>query len=127
MKILIVEDQEDMRCSLCEFLQSVYPDCTILRAGNAAEAMRETRAHRPELVLMDVHLPDGNGIDITAGIKALQPESVVIVVSQHTARTYVERAQTAGAFAYVDKNRIYQDLLPTIDRALGPLPRDGPC
>lgn len=127
MRILIVEDQEDMLRSLCEFLQSVYPASTILRACTAAEAMRTSRTHRPDLVLMDVQLPDANGIAVTAEVKIVLPESIVIVVSQHSARTYVERAQAAGAFAFVDKGRVYHDLLPAIERALETTPRAGSC
>jgi len=67
---------------------------------------------------MDVALPDANGIDVTSQIKQLLPQTIVIMVSQHAAEVYVERARAAGAFAYIRKDRVYRELLPAISRAL---------
>jgi DNA-binding NarL/FixJ family response regulator len=71
---------------------------------------------------MDVQLPDANGIDVSAQIKNLFPETVIVVVSQHSGAAYVERAKAAGAFAYITKDKVYRELLPTIARALGHTP-----
>lgn len=117
--MLIVEDQEVMRHALREFLQAAYPDATIREAGNAAQALELCRRHRPRVVLMDVQLPDGNGIDLTAQVKALLPDTAVIVVSQNAGGPYVERAIGAGANAYITKDRIYRELLPAIEGAQG--------
>ncbi len=114
-----------MRNSLREFLQAAYPDATIREAGNAAQAMEMCRKHPPRLVLMDVQLPDGNGIDLTAEVKAMLPGTTVIVVSQHSAQPYVERALEAGAAAYITKDKVYRELLPEIERQLGLRPTRG--
>lgn len=116
--MLIVEDQDIMRQMLREFLQSAYPDARILEAGSGDRALALCREHRPRLVLMDVKLPDANGIELTAQAKALLPETTVIVISQETARTYVERARAAGAFAYVAKHNLQRELLPAVASAL---------
>jgi DNA-binding NarL/FixJ family response regulator len=120
--MLIVEDQELMRGLLREFVQSGYPDAAILEAAYGAQALEVCSGHAPQLVLMDVALPDANGIDVAAQIKQLLPQSVVVMVSQHAADVYVERARAAGAFAYIRKDRVYRELLPTIERALAGAP-----
>jgi len=126
--MLIVEDQEQMRSALREFLQSAYPDATIREAADGASGLELCRRHHPRLVLMDVGLPDANGIDLVARIKALLPDCAVIVISQHAVRTYAERARAAGAFAYVAKDAIYRKLLQVVAGALGaatePRPND---
>ena len=120
--MLIVEDQEIMRQMLREFLQSAYPDCSILEAGNGAQALSLCREHRPRLVLMDVSLPDANGIELTAQIKESLPGTSVIVVSQHTAQVYIDSARAAGAYAYITKDTLHRELLPAVAAALAGIP-----
>jgi DNA-binding NarL/FixJ family response regulator len=117
--MLIIEDQAPMRSALREFLQSAYPAATIFEAADGAAALESCRAHRPRLILLDVGLPDANGIDLIPQIKALLPESAIVIVSQHDVRNYVERARAAGAVAYVAKTCIYRELLPAVASALG--------
>lgn len=122
MTVLIVEDQQIMRRMLREFLQSAYPASFIVEADSGERALELCESHRPRLVLMDVKLPDANGIALTARIRTILPDTIVLVVSQYSAQTYVDRAMAAGAFAYVLMDRVYRELLPTIERALGTLP-----
>jgi DNA-binding NarL/FixJ family response regulator len=118
MTMLIVEDENMMRQLLKEILQSAYPDSTIAETDSAERAIELCNSLRPPLVVMDVKLPDGNGIELTARIKALLPETSVIVVSQHAAQVYVERAHAAGVIAYITKDKVHQELLPTVASAL---------
>ena len=117
--ILIVEDQGYMRRTLREFLQSVYPGINILEAEDGRGALALCRERRPALVLMDIALPDTNGIELTEQIKAMLPDSHVIIVSSHTDSAYIERAQAAGALAYIFKDKVYSELLPAMSAALG--------
>jgi DNA-binding NarL/FixJ family response regulator len=117
--MLIVEDQGPMRAALREFLQSAYPRATVLEADDGASAIAACRRYGPRLVFMDLGLPDTSGIELTTRVKSLLPDSDVIVVSQHAGQAYVERARAAGAVAYVTKDKIYSELLPLAERALG--------
>ena len=63
--------------------------------------------------------------DVAVQIKQLRPKTTVIMVSQHSAEVYVERARTAGAYGYIRKDRVYRELLPMIARALGAAPSAG--
>ena len=123
--MLIVEDQAYMRRLLREFLQMAYPEAEILEAGDGGAALALCREHRPRLVLMDVRLPDANGIELTAQLKAAQPDAAFIIVSAHASAAYVEHAQTAGACAYVIKDNVYSDLLEHVRHALQPAGPDA--
>lgn len=120
--MLIVEDQDVMRRMLVEYVQSAHADAIIMEAADGARALELCRSRSPQLVLMDIGLPDANGIELTAQIRKMLPATEVIIVSQHAVAAYVERAHAAGACAYITKDKVYRELLPTIDRALGRAP-----
>lgn len=117
--MLIVEDQEYMRRMLREFLQAAFPEKNISEAGDGRSALALCRGRRPGLVLMDIGLPDANGIELTAQIKTMLPDTAVIIVSSNTGSAYTERARAAGAFAYISKESVHNELLPAISAALG--------
>jgi DNA-binding NarL/FixJ family response regulator len=112
--ILIVEDNSHMRHLLIEMLRPVFAASTILEAADARDATRLFRETRPDLVLMDMSLPDGNGIALTAEIKSLFPTTKVVIVSGYQWREWQDAAATAGAAAYVFKDEIHDKLLPTL-------------
>lgn len=123
MTILIVEDQDLMRRMLRELLESAYPHAFILDTDNAERALELFESHRPQVVLIDVKLPGANGVVLSSRLKALAPDTVIIVISQYSAQVYIERAMAAGAFAYITKDIVYRQLLPTLARALEPSTR----
>lgn len=116
--MLIVENHVPMRRLLTNFLQAAHPGTHIVEAADGAGAMAACAAQRPAVVLMDIGLPDANGIALTARIKDQFPDCAVIIVSQHAGSPYVERAQAAGAVAYVTKDRVHAELLPVVAKAL---------
>lgn len=116
--MLIVEDQEYMRQMLREFLQDAFPGKKILEAGDGRSALALCSERRPKVVLMDIGLPDANGIELTAKIKTMLPETAVIIVSSHAGSAYTERARAAGAFAYVTKEAVHEELLPAVCAAM---------
>ncbi len=122
--MLIVEDQDYMRRMLREFLQTAFPDKNILEAGDGRSALALCTERQPGIVLMDIGLPDTNGIELTAQIKTMLPDTAVIIVSNQTGSAYTERAKAAGAFAYISKEAVHDELLPTVTAALG-LKRSG--
>lgn len=119
MIILIVEDNRRMRRLLIEIVRPAFPSSTILGAADARSATRLCRETRPDLVLMDVALPDGNGIALTADIKSLLPTSKVVIVSNHRSRACQDAAAVAGAAGYVFKDDILDRLLPALGLVLG--------
>ena len=123
--MLIVEDHALMRQTLRDFLQSAFPSCNFREAADGAGALEACNVYRPHLVLMDVCLPDADGIELTARLRILYPEIQVIVVSSMSGEIYVQRALAAGARAYIHKDHIDADLIPAIAAAIGiPLATD---
>ena len=114
MIILIVEDNRHLRQLLTEILRPAFVQSTILEAPNVSSATALCRETPPELVLMDVALPDGNGIALTAEIKSLLPTSKVVIVSNNQSRACQDAATTAGAAAYVFKDDVFDKLLPAL-------------
>jgi DNA-binding NarL/FixJ family response regulator len=117
--ILIVEDRSAMRIVLAEFLRECVPGCEVLEAADGAEAMELFDRHLPRLVLMDIGLPDANGIELTRRMKANRPETALIIVSYLNSAAHVEQARVAGAAGYVAKDRLLSDLVPAITSCIG--------
>ena len=103
-----------MRHLLIEILRPAFVASTVLEAADARSATRLCSETRPELILMDVALPDGDGIALTAQIKSLLPASKVVIVSNHRSRACQDAAEAAGAAGYVFKDDVFDKLLPTL-------------
>ena len=103
-----------MRTLLMEIVRPAFVPSTVLEAADRSSATRLCRETRPDLVLMDVALPDGNGITLTAEVKALLPRSKIVIVSNNRSRACQDAAAIAGAAAYVFKDDILDKLLPTL-------------
>jgi DNA-binding NarL/FixJ family response regulator len=116
--MLIVEDQAYFRRTLRRFLQAAFPAAEIREARNGERALVQCREHRPGVVLMDIELPDANGIELTAEVRRLLPGAAVIIVSHHSSAEYVQRALAAGAVAYVTKDAVDRELIPSVQAAL---------
>lgn len=118
MTILIVEDQLLMRNTLRKFLQPAYPEWAFIEAADGASAMEACAAYLPQVVLMDISLPDIDGIALTKSIKDLLPNVAVIFVSYLNGKAHIDRALAAGGCAYVVKDRLFTDLIPAIENAI---------
>jgi len=112
--VLIVEDQPTMRKMLRQFLEALLPHRTIVEASNGAQASELRDQCNPGLILMDVGLPDIDGIELTRRFKLLQPECRVIVVSMLKGAVYADKAVAAGAAAFISKDQIVSDLPPLL-------------
>ena len=123
--MLIVEDQPLMRNILRNFLQDAFPDFIFLEAADGAGAIEVCSTHRPQLILMDVCLPDANGIELTTRVKSLLPDARVIVMSYKSGEAYVKRALEAGGWAYICKDHLATDLVPMVADAIGRDPDKG--
>jgi DNA-binding NarL/FixJ family response regulator len=112
--VLIVDDQPSMRGALRYLATLCLPAARIALAVDGAQALVQVDALRPDLVIMDVQLPDADGIDLTRRIRESLPHTKVIVVSIDPSKANMLRARAAGAFAFVAKERLYADLQPLL-------------
>ena len=117
-EVLIVDDQAHMRAVLRDLIQAKFPGYAVADTGNGRQGLKLVQELRPRLVLMDVGLPDANGIVLTARITALLPGTRVIIVCDYAGQAYVDRAHAAGAFGFVTKEKIHTELPQLIALAL---------
>jgi DNA-binding NarL/FixJ family response regulator len=116
--ILIVEDHDSVRNSLHSWLSATFPDCRFLEAKSGEEGVDLACAEPPNIVLMDVGLPQMNGIEATRRIKARSPQIEVIMLTVYEDPQYKADAAAAGASAYILKRKIGSDLIPELARRL---------
>ncbi len=114
-RVLIVDDENLVRWSLSERLRA--DDREILEAGTAAEAV-ERAATGVDLVLLDYKLPDDNGLSVLKRLRALDPDTVVIMLTAHKSVETVVEAMKAGAFDYATKPFDLDDVAIRVERAL---------
>ena len=109
-RILIVEDHKMMREGLRSLLEEKLGHECVAEASDGYEAVKKAAAFHPAIVIMDIALPNLNGIEATRQIKSHQPEIEVVVLSMHATRNYVLQVLQAGASAYLLKDSALEDL-----------------
>ena len=116
--ILIVEDHDELRHSLQDWLRSFFQDCNVLQARSGEEAVRRAGAESPDIVLMDVMLPEMNGMEAASRIRELVPDVRVLMLSMYEDSAYQSDAAAAGATAYIPKRRMGAELIPAVTKLL---------
>ncbi|HEX9122279.1 MAG TPA: response regulator transcription factor [Actinomycetota bacterium] len=119
MRILVVDDHLVVREGLRWMLG---PDSGIEIAAEAetgAKALEAIEADRPDVVLLDIHLPDGSGLDLLATIRSRFPGLPVVMLTMSDEPTYVEEAVRAGAAGYLLKSAPRGELIRAIEAAAG--------
>ncbi len=114
MRILVVDDHEIVRKGICSLLANESALTLCGEAIDGRDAVEKAKALRPDLVLMDISMPQMNGLDATREIKRLLPETEVVIVSQHGTPEMMRQAYSAGARGYVVKSTVAKDLLAAI-------------
>jgi DNA-binding NarL/FixJ family response regulator len=116
--ILIVENHDAVRVSLREWLEAAIPQCRVIEAASGEEAVALAQANLPRLVVMDIGLPQMNGIEATRLIKATVPAVQVVILTIYENKAYCADAMAAGASAYVPKRNMQREFLPTLTELL---------
>jgi DNA-binding NarL/FixJ family response regulator len=113
-RVAIVEDNKTIRESLVEFVQT-DPECRCVCAcATAEEALKSIPKHQPEIVLMDIQLPDVSGIECTAQLKQMLPSVQIIMVTVYEDPERIFKALRAGACGYLLKRCTPEELLSAI-------------
>ena len=109
--ILIIDDHPLFREGLKTIIGRDNKYAVIGEAGNAREGFRLARKLKPDMVLLDLSLPDQNGIQLTRDIKRVLPETRILIISMHSKIDYIAEAFQAGATGYVVKESASERLL----------------
>ena len=114
IRILTVDDHPLFRSGVAALLAS-QPDMQLVgEAANGREAILQFRTHQPDVTLMDLQMPEMNGLEATIAIRAEFPEARIIVLTTFAGDVQVLRALQAGARGYLLKTLLDKELLSTI-------------
>lgn len=114
IRILVVDDHPMLRNGIAGLVGSQSDMTLVAEAANGHEAIQQFRLHKPDVTLMDLQMPDMNGLDAMIAILGQFPESRVIVLTTYSGDVQIFRALKAGARAYLLKNALHKELLDTI-------------
>ena len=114
IRLVLVDDQAGIRQGL-RMLLTLEPDITVVaEASTGREAVTLVQGLSPDVVLMDIEMPEMDGIAAAAMIHVGSPQSAVVMLSIHDDVSTRARAQAAGATAFVNKNGAIEALVATI-------------
>ncbi len=117
IRVLLVDDQQAVRRGL-RLRFHLEPDIQIVgEASTGKEALTLAQKLAPDVVLMDIEMPEMDGIETTAALRAALSQSAVVILSTHDDPRTRARAQAAGAVAFVEKRGTIDILLATIRQA----------
>ncbi|MHB9154422.1 MAG: response regulator [Endomicrobiales bacterium] len=120
-RILVVDDSKFMRLTLKNFLEKNFGGAhqVIGEAGSAAEALQKYTELKPDMVTMDIIMPDESGLEAVKKIIAVDPLAKIVMVSAMGQEKIVEEAITLGAKSFVTKPIKPEELVKTVQKVLG--------
>lgn len=118
IRLVLADDHALVRAGLRALVESMGDTQVVAEASNGSEAIKAACAHLPDVILMDISMPELNGIEALASIKRRSPRCRVIIVSMHDDSDFVVRAFHSGADGYVLKNSAPKELRLAIEAVM---------
>lgn len=116
IRLLIADDHEVIRTGLASLLAGTEIEI-VAEAANGKEAIKEAERIRPDVILLDIRMPDIDGLAALEKLRELVPDSRVVMLSTYDNPTYIARAVALGATDYVLKGSPREDIITTITAA----------
>jgi two-component system, NarL family, response regulator NreC len=104
--VQLLEDHDALRASLREWVCTNFPHVRVLEAKSGEAALSSAQSYHPDIILMDIGLPQMNGLEATRLIKKALPLTKVVILTIHENPEYQDDAEAAGASAYVPKRKM---------------------
>jgi DNA-binding NarL/FixJ family response regulator len=114
IRILLADDHAVVRDGVRALLEKQSDMAVVAEAADGREAAQMADEHRPDVVVMDIGMPNLNGIDATRRILSAHPQVAVVILSMHQDESYVLRSLKAGAKGYLLKDSLRSDVLDAI-------------
>ena len=116
LKVFIADDSLVVREHLVTMLDELPRIVIVGQAENVAEATAAIRKLQPDLVILDIWMPDGSGIDVLQAIKQHKPTPVVIILTNYPYPEYRQRCLNAGADFFLDKSTEFDQILDLFEQ-----------
>ena len=118
VKVLLADDHGIVRKGLRFVLESEPNMVVVAEASNGREAVRLCEQYQPEIAIVDIAMPQLNGIEAVSQIRKASPSTQAMVLSMHSDETYILRALSAGAKGYILKDAVEDEILPAVRSVL---------
>ncbi len=115
-KLLVADDSELIRLRLVEMLRGLPGVDAVETAGNLAQTLDQVFECPPDLTVLDLHLPDGNAIQILAALKRIAPAMQIVVLTNDASEFNRRRCMEEGAGAFFDKSKEFEVALSWVQR-----------
>ncbi|WP_058234210.1 response regulator transcription factor [Devriesea agamarum] len=113
-RVMIVDDHEVVRRGIADVIDSAEDLSVVAEASTVAEALRRLPAVRPDLLLVDLQLPDGTGVDVMTQARQLNPEQLMLVLTSFDDQAAVKASQELGARGFLLKTVRSTEMLAAI-------------
>lgn len=117
-RILLIDDHPIMRHGLAQLIRAESDMEVCAEAGSASEGLSMIESKKPDLVIVDLTLPDKHGLELIKDIQVMHPTTLILVLSMHDEALYAERVLRAGARGYVMKETAADNLIKASRRVL---------
>jgi DNA-binding NarL/FixJ family response regulator len=118
IRVVVADDHEVVRTGLASLLAGADIEI-VAEAGGGDEAVKQVREHRPDVVLLDIRMADGDGLAALETIVEQSPHTKVVMLSTYDNPTYIARAVALGASDYVLKGSSREEIISTIQSVVG--------
>jgi two-component system response regulator NreC len=114
IKLMLVDDHDVIRTGLRSFLETQPGFQVIAEANNGRQALEKAREIQPDIVLMDITMPDMDGMEATLQLKKLYPDCQILVLTVHADKQYFMKMLSVGASGYLTKQAAADELVAAI-------------
>jgi two-component system, NarL family, nitrate/nitrite response regulator NarL len=115
MRVLIADDNQMIRKGISSILQSRADIQICGEAANGKEAVSKAQLLKPDLLILDISLPDSNGLEVATAIKKLLPEVPILLLSAYAGKQLSEEVKRRGFQGFISKNDAATTLMGAVD------------
>ena len=115
MRVMLVDDHPLFRQGLRTLLETKDSITVVGEAGDGSEAVEMAAKMTPDVIVMDINMPEHSGLEATKQIKEFYPNIKIIILSRHADNIYVDQALKFGALGYVHKDAAYDELIVALE------------
>lgn len=118
LQLMLVDDHPVVRRGVRDILAEAFPASAIEEVSSGDEAVSRVRAQRWDLLVLDLTLPDGSGLDVLKRVREIQEQLPVLILSMHAADQFARRAIAGGASGYLTKETADLELVTAVTRII---------